>query len=206
MFKNKSLNKVINKVLEDNNTSWDEIKSSRRTEAIVNARFISYYLSRKFTNLSYTQIGHKFDKDHSTIMHGCKKAEVLDKNILTSYVDLYHTYLEDTKESRDLLEDSQRNSVLTLMKSMDQSLAVLIDHVSAEKTLSQQHTDRNLYILLTELTKQLSHFVVLFSGLPSYDDDQQYTDQHHYSKEKLSSEHEEDYTESDLENRDENLH
>ena len=88
MFKNKSLNKIISKVLEDNNTSWDEIKSSRRTEGIVNARFISYYLSRKFTNLSYTQIGHKFNKDHSTIMHGCKKAEELDKNILTSYVDL----------------------------------------------------------------------------------------------------------------------
>ena len=88
MFKNKSLNKIISKVLEDNNSTWSEIKSSRRTESIVNARFISYYLARKFTNLSYTQIGFRFNKDHSTIINGCKKAEGLDKNTLTSYVDL----------------------------------------------------------------------------------------------------------------------
>jgi chromosomal replication initiator protein len=51
-----------------------DMKSKKRTKALVLPRQLAMYLSRDLTELSYPEIGRHFGgKDHTTIMHACKK-------------------------------------------------------------------------------------------------------------------------------------
>ncbi|HIB54524.1 MAG TPA: chromosomal replication initiator protein DnaA [Nitrospirales bacterium] len=53
-----------------------DMKSKRRTKVLVFPRQLAMYLSRDLTELSYPEIGRHFGgKDHTTIMHACKKIE-----------------------------------------------------------------------------------------------------------------------------------
>jgi chromosomal replication initiator protein len=53
-----------------------ELKAATRVQNIALPRQIAMYLIRKYTGLGYKEIGRFFGgKDHSTIMHGCKKVE-----------------------------------------------------------------------------------------------------------------------------------
>ena len=53
-----------------------DMKSKKRTKALVFPRQLAMYLSRDLTELSYPEIGRHFGgKDHTTIMHACKKIE-----------------------------------------------------------------------------------------------------------------------------------
>lgn len=54
----------------------EDLLGPKRTKELVSARHIVIYLLRHLCNLSYPEIGRKMGgKDHSTIMHGCKKIE-----------------------------------------------------------------------------------------------------------------------------------
>lgn len=55
------------------NISIDEIRSKKRTQRIAYPRQVAMYLSRKMLDLSLPQLGVIFDRDHSTISHGCDK-------------------------------------------------------------------------------------------------------------------------------------
>jgi len=63
--------------------AWDvsenDLLSRRRFPTIVLPRFAGYHLSKERTSLSFTVIGNSFRKDHTTIIHGIKKAEILLK-------------------------------------------------------------------------------------------------------------------------------
>jgi chromosomal replication initiator protein len=52
-----------------------DIKSEKRQKNIVHARQISIWLCRDMTESSYPDIGSKFGKDHSTIIHSFKKVD-----------------------------------------------------------------------------------------------------------------------------------
>ena len=53
-----------------------DMKSKKRTKALVLPRQLAMYLSRDLTEMSYPEIGRHFGgKDHTTIMHACKKIE-----------------------------------------------------------------------------------------------------------------------------------
>lgn len=53
-----------------------DLKSTTRARPIALPRQIAMYLIRKYTGLGFKEIGHFLGgKDHSTIMHGCKKIE-----------------------------------------------------------------------------------------------------------------------------------
>jgi chromosomal replication initiator protein len=53
-----------------------ELLSSRRLAKIVRPRQIGFYLARKLTSRSLPEIGRRFGgKDHTTILHACKKVE-----------------------------------------------------------------------------------------------------------------------------------
>ena len=53
-----------------------DIKSKKRTKTLVFPRQLAMYLSRDLTELSYPEIGRHFGgKDHTTIMHACRKIE-----------------------------------------------------------------------------------------------------------------------------------
>lgn len=51
-----------------------DLKSQKKLKKISTARHIAIYLSRKYTELSLTEIGNKFGgKDHSTVIHSINK-------------------------------------------------------------------------------------------------------------------------------------
>lgn len=53
-----------------------ELKSKRRTKALVLPRQITMYLCREITKMSYPEIGRHFGgKDHTTVMHACRQIE-----------------------------------------------------------------------------------------------------------------------------------
>jgi len=58
------------------NLKISDLKSQRKVKLIAFPRQISMYLSRKYTDCSYPEIGNKFGgKDHSTVIHAVKKIE-----------------------------------------------------------------------------------------------------------------------------------
>ena len=66
------------------------MSSNKRSNDIAFPRQIAMYLCREIANMSYPQIGVDFGgRDHSTVMHGCKKIEkeVKEKNNTKLIVD-----------------------------------------------------------------------------------------------------------------------
>lgn len=56
--------------------SKDDLSGNKRSNDIAFPRQIAMYLCREIANMSYPQIGDDFGgRDHSTVMHGCKKIE-----------------------------------------------------------------------------------------------------------------------------------
>jgi chromosomal replication initiator protein len=67
---------LIQKVVSDYfSIELKDIKSEKRQKNIVHARQISIWLCRDMTESSYPDIGSKFGKDHSTIIHSFKKVD-----------------------------------------------------------------------------------------------------------------------------------
>ena len=63
--------------------SKDDLSSNKRSNDIAFPRQIAMFLCREIANMSYPQIGEDFGgRDHSTVMHACKKIEkeIKDKN------------------------------------------------------------------------------------------------------------------------------
>jgi chromosomal replication initiator protein len=64
---------VIQKVIaNDYNISVSELKCKQRDKKFTVPRQIAIYIAREVTELSYTELGNEFGKDHSTIMHAYK--------------------------------------------------------------------------------------------------------------------------------------
>lgn len=73
------------------NVPANEIESSRRQGAIVYPRQIAFFLARNCTAYSYPQIGRRFgNRDHTTIMHGCRRIEERMKTDWTVAYDVAH--------------------------------------------------------------------------------------------------------------------
>ena len=65
------------------NIDKDDLASNKRSNEIAFPRQIAMYLCREVANMSYPKIGEDFgNRDHSTVMHACKKIEkeVKDKS------------------------------------------------------------------------------------------------------------------------------
>ena len=64
---------VIQKVISnDYNISVSELKGKQKDKKFAVPRQIAIYIAREVTELSYTELGNEFGKDHSTIMHAYK--------------------------------------------------------------------------------------------------------------------------------------
>lgn len=65
------------------NVNKDDLSSNKRSNEIAFPRQIAMFLCREVANMSYPKIGEDFgNRDHSTVMHACKKIEkeIKDKN------------------------------------------------------------------------------------------------------------------------------
>lgn len=64
---------VIGEVALKYKVRREDLMSNRRSRDVAVPRQLAIYLTRELTHLSTTRIGDAFGRDHSTIMHACKK-------------------------------------------------------------------------------------------------------------------------------------
>lgn len=55
----------------------DEMRSTRRGRLIARPRQVAMMLSKRFTPMSLPEIGRRFNRDHSTVIHACRQVERL---------------------------------------------------------------------------------------------------------------------------------
>ena len=80
MFKNEGSalptpNLIISQVCKFYSIDEASLRGTQRNKGTVEARQVAIYLIRRMTNLSTTEIGDEFGKDHTTMMHSIKKVE-----------------------------------------------------------------------------------------------------------------------------------
>lgn len=64
---------IISHTAQHLDISIDALRSQDRSRNVVSARQIAMYLCRELTELSLPKIGDAFARDHTTVMHACKK-------------------------------------------------------------------------------------------------------------------------------------
>lgn len=85
-----SIGMIQQLVAESFGISMEELLSHKRTAELALARQVAMYMVRNKTSESLQSISHAFNKkDHTTVLHACKKVEKIMKNDLRirSYVD-----------------------------------------------------------------------------------------------------------------------
>ncbi len=70
-----TIDRIIDTVSKKYGIPVEDIRGTKRTREIANARHISIYLIRKLTNLSLPQIGKMLKRDHATVMSSLKVIE-----------------------------------------------------------------------------------------------------------------------------------
>ena len=68
----------------------------RRARTVARPRQIAMYLAKQLTSRSLPEIGRKFDRDHTTVMHAVRKVEelILEDASLAENVDALRRILE----------------------------------------------------------------------------------------------------------------
>ncbi|MFH1995084.1 MAG: chromosomal replication initiator protein DnaA [Nitrospinota bacterium] len=95
--KNVEISDIQKATCELFNINISLIKSKKRDRGIMIPRQVAMYLCKKLTNYSLADIGKKFGgKDHSTVIHSCKKIEekIKEDNELASYIKEIEKNLE----------------------------------------------------------------------------------------------------------------
>ena len=72
-----TIDEIQKKVAEFYNISVREMQSLRRARNVARPRQIAMYLAKQLTSRSLPEIGRKFDRDHTTVMHAVRKVEEL---------------------------------------------------------------------------------------------------------------------------------
>ena len=91
-----TIDEIQKKVAEYFNISVKEMQSSRRARTVARPRQIAMYLAKMLTLRSLPEIGRKFDRDHTTVMHAVRKIEELVKED--------HTVAENVEMLRRTIE------------------------------------------------------------------------------------------------------
>ena len=94
--KRTTIDEIQKKVAEHFNISVKEMQSSRRARTVARPRQIAMYLAKQLTSRSLPEIGRKFDRDHTTVMHAVRKVEelILEDASLAENVDALRRTLE----------------------------------------------------------------------------------------------------------------
>jgi len=85
------LTKILTTVSNFYEIPADLIKSKTRKDEVVHARQVYMYLSKKYTNLSLSQISMVCNRDHSTVIHAIKviKDQIyIDKEIMAEIEEI----------------------------------------------------------------------------------------------------------------------
>lgn len=92
-----TIDEIQKKVAEYFNISVKELQSSRRARTVARPRQIAMYLAKQLTSRSLPEIGRKFDRDHTTVMHAVRKVEelIIEDASLAENVDTLRRSLEN---------------------------------------------------------------------------------------------------------------
>ena len=66
---------ILKAVCAEFGVSKDDLLSKKREATISQARQITMYLLREDAGLTVARIGRELERDHSTVLHGCKRIE-----------------------------------------------------------------------------------------------------------------------------------
>jgi len=66
---------IVEKVSAAFDLSATELMSQSRLRGVLRARQVAMYLARELTGLSYPQLAIAFGRDHTTVLHACRKME-----------------------------------------------------------------------------------------------------------------------------------
>ncbi len=72
---------ILRAVCTEFGVTKDDLLSKKREATISHARQITMYLLREDAGLSVARIGRELERDHSTVLHGCKR---IDSSLVTS--------------------------------------------------------------------------------------------------------------------------
>lgn len=72
-----TLDNIKKVVAEHYKVKVNELLSKRRSRSIARPRQLAMFLSKELTNHSYPEIGQAFERDHTTVLHACKKMKEL---------------------------------------------------------------------------------------------------------------------------------
>ncbi len=94
--KRTTIDEIQKKVAEHFNISVKEMQSSRRARTVARPRQIAMFLAKQLTSRSLPEIGRKFDRDHTTVMHAVRKIEelIVEDSALAESVDSLRRALE----------------------------------------------------------------------------------------------------------------
>lgn len=96
------IHEIQRAVSEEFGISQAILKSDRRSRKIARARFAGYWLAREITTASFALIGRMMQRDHTTILHGCTRADYL--------MEQDAEFREKVQKIRVRLENSPINS------------------------------------------------------------------------------------------------
>ena len=72
-----TIDRIQDAVCEHFQVSREELLGARRSSDIARPRQVAMYLARVLTGAPLTQIGRRFDRDHTTVKHAEKKIDDL---------------------------------------------------------------------------------------------------------------------------------
>jgi chromosomal replication initiator protein len=76
----------------------EDLVSKSRSRPLTTARHVAMYLMRECTGLSLIKIGELFERDHTTVLHGVKKIEML----MRDRAPIFRQVQDLTKQIRSL--------------------------------------------------------------------------------------------------------
>jgi len=91
-----TIDEIQKKVAEHFNISVKELQSSRRARTVARPRQVAMYLAKQLTSRSLPEIGRKFDRDHTTVMHAVRKIEelIIEDQSLAENIEILRRTLE----------------------------------------------------------------------------------------------------------------
>lgn len=74
-----NIDKVVRVVTDFTGVTIEKMMSTARASYVSDSRFIMWYMLRKFTKMTLTDIGVMFNRDHTSVMYGENRCKDLIK-------------------------------------------------------------------------------------------------------------------------------
>ena len=114
MKQNELLGHIVIAVCEATKSPTSLIFGTRRNHTAMWSRWLVYLIAHDYCNLSYSAIGRALNRDHTTVMHGVKRATVeYERN-----AEFREAYIQATMEVRQWMEQQLSRTSTSLSNSL----------------------------------------------------------------------------------------